>query len=65
MLTFMIQTYAFFYIFTRFKFAHEKPQNEGEEFAYRVAMFPIFIELITVSILIIETVEFLMRKDEE
>ncbi len=57
MIAFFLQTYIFFYVFTRFKFAYSKPENEGEEFAYKVAMFPVFIELVAISIFIIEIFE--------
>jgi hypothetical protein len=62
MTMFLIQCYIFFYIFTRFRFAHATAETEGEEFSYWFAMFPILIELIAISIVIINLYNYIFGK---
>jgi hypothetical protein len=65
---FLIESYIFFYIFTRFRFAYAKANSEGEEFAYKFSMIPLLLELVAISLFLLNIFDMILgnkREDED
>jgi hypothetical protein len=65
MTMFLIETYIFFYIFSRIRFAYAKANSEGEEFAYKFSMIPLLIEFVAISLILLNFVDIILGKKVE
>lgn len=63
MTTFLFFTYMSFYFFSRIKIAHQESNDDAEEFANRIILIPFLIEMIAISIFIIEIAERIIGKE--